>query len=166
MKKRSFSKSFIYITQTEQCLPSNLASPSAIGNPRTCNCDVIVLSFQTKCQDQNSSHITYLFDPNTGWRSGRNVLYFTAIKRQPGYHYYIFLDEDAVFGFNEFIPPEMKKLQPFRAVEQWNHGASWTFGRRHKICKITERSLVIPTLWFSVHTIIKLYNTFFPTTRK
>ena len=82
---------------TEQCLPLNLASSSEIGNPDTCNCDVIVLSFQDKCQeDHNSSHITYLFDPNTGWGTGRNALYFAAITRTPGYHYYIFLDEDAV----------------------------------------------------------------------
>ena len=53
---------------TEQCLPLNLASSSEIGNPDTCNCNVIVLSFQDKClEDHNSSHITYLFDPNTGW---------------------------------------------------------------------------------------------------
>jgi len=49
-----FTKTFIYLTQTEQCLPQNLASSSEIGNPDTCNCDVIVLSFQNKCQDQNS----------------------------------------------------------------------------------------------------------------
>ena len=158
-----FLKSFIYLTQTEQCIPRNLVTSSAIGDLGTCNCDVIVISFKTKCQDQNSSHVTYLFDPNTGWGSGRNVLYFAAIKRRPGYHYYIFLDEDAVLSFNEFTPPNMKKLQPFRVLEQWlldyepvvgvldnreHHGARWTFQRRQKICEVAERSLVIPTVWY------------------
>lgn len=159
----AFAKTFIYLTQTEQCLPPNLATSSEIGDPDTCNCDVIVLSFQNKCQDQNSSHVTYLFDPNTGWGTGRNALYFAAITRTPGYHYYIFLDEDAILTFNEFTPPEMKKLQPFRAVERWlldyepvvgvldygvHHGARWTFERRETVCGITEKSLVLPTVWF------------------
>ena len=122
-----------------------------------------MLSFKTKCRSQTSPHITYLFDPNTGWGTGRNVLYYAAIKRKPGYHYYIVLDEDAYLTFNEFTPPEMKNLQPFRAMEQWlldyepvvgvvdykqHHGARWTYQRRQKICKITERPLAIPIVWF------------------
>lgn len=158
-----FIKTFIYLTQTEQCLPVNLATSSEIGDPETCNCDVIVLSFQNKCQDQKSPHITYLFDPNTGWGTGRNALYFAAITRKPGYHYYIFLDEDVFLTYNEFTPPEMRKLKPFRVVEKWlldyepvvgvlnyggHHSARWTFGRRQAVCGITEKSLVIPTVWF------------------
>ena len=158
-----FNKTFIYLTQTEQCLPQNLATSSEIGNPATCNCDVIVLSFQSKCQDQTSSHITYLFDPNTGWGTGRNALYFAAIARKPGYYYYIFLDEDAVLTFNKFTPPELKNHKPFRVVERWlldyepvvgvlnyagHHGAEWTFGRRKAVCGIKEKSLVIPAVWF------------------
>jgi len=158
-----FTKTFIYLTQTEQCLPLNLASSSEIGNPDTCNCNVIVLSFQNKCQDQNSSHITYLFDPNTGWGTGRNVLYFAAINRTPGYHYYTFVDEDVILTFNEFTPPKIEKHKPFMVVERWlldyepvvgvlnygvHHGAWWTFGRREAVCGITEKSLVIPVVWF------------------
>lgn len=157
------TKLLIYLTQTEQCLPPNLASSSQIGDPDTCNCDVIVLSFQTKCHERNSSHVFYLFDPNTGWGSGRNILYFTAMNRTQVYNYYIFLDEDVVLSFNEFTPPAMKKLQPFRAFEEWlldyepavgvldhrtHHGASWTFNKRQKLCGITERSMVLPTVWF------------------
>lgn len=164
-RKKAFSttRPFIYLTQTEQCLPLNLASSAQIGDPETCNCDVIVLSFRTECQDEKpASHISYMFDPTTSWASGRNVLFFTAIERRPGYHYYIFIDDDAVLRFNEFTPPEMKKLQPFRAFEEWlldyepalgvvdyrRHGASWTYERRQNLCGITERSIVIPTVWF------------------
>jgi len=49
----STQKPFIYPTETEQCLPQNLASSSQIGDPETCNCDVIVLSFKAKRPDNN-----------------------------------------------------------------------------------------------------------------
>ena len=86
-KTSSSPKVLIYLTQTEQCLPSNLAFSSEIGDPETCNCDVIVLSYRIKCQVQKSPYITYLFYPDTGWGTGRNVLYFAAITRSPKYHY-------------------------------------------------------------------------------
>ena len=159
----SSPKPFVYLTQTEQCLPSNFASSSEIGDPETCNCDVIVLSFRTKCQVQKSPHITYLFYPNIGWGTGRNVLYFAAIMRSPKYHYYIFMDDDVVLNFNSFAPPQMKRLPPFRVFEQWlldyepvvgvldykgHHGAIWTNETRKKICKKADSSLMIPIVWY------------------
>jgi len=102
--ERSTQKPFIYLTETEQCLPPNLASSSQIGDTETCNCDVIVLSFRAKCHDNNQSHITYLFDPNTLFASGRNVLFFAALDRRPGYHYYIFINDDTILKYNEFTP--------------------------------------------------------------
>ena len=77
----------IHLTQTEQCFPAgNLASSSQIGDPATCTRDVIVLNFRDECQDDsNQSHITYLFDSNTLFASGRNVLFFAALDRRPGY---------------------------------------------------------------------------------
>lgn len=53
VKGSATQKPFIYLTETEQCLPENLASSSQIGDSETCNCDVIVLSFRVKCQDNN-----------------------------------------------------------------------------------------------------------------
>ncbi|KAJ7381414.1 hypothetical protein OS493_001549 [Desmophyllum pertusum] len=155
-------KPFLYLTQTEECLPSNLAS--SIGYNETCNCDVIVLSYQTECTERRPSHVTYMFDPRSTWGSGRNMLYFTALGRSPGYHYYIFIDDDATLTFNDFTPPEMKKVQqPFRAVEEWlldyepavgvldytvHHGARWTFERKQLLCDNKEFSLVLPTVCF------------------
>jgi len=70
-QRRTFTKPFIYLTGTEQCLPANLATSSQIGDPNTCSCDVMVLSFRVQCRTpQDQSHISYLFDPNTGWRLG------------------------------------------------------------------------------------------------
>ena len=166
-RKKNFSatKPFIYLTQTEQCLSPSMTSSAQIGDPRTCNCDAIVLSYRAKCQEEKpDSHITYMFDPTTSWSQGRNELFFSAMRRQPGYHYYIFIDDDAFLRFNEFTPPEMKKLQPFRVFEEWlldyepalgvvNYkrspcSANWIFGKRKSLCGITNRSMVIPTVWF------------------
>ena len=162
-QRRTAQKSFIYLTETEQCLPRNLASSSEIGDPATCNCDVIVLSFRAKCQDNNQAHITYLFDSNTLFASGRNVLFFAALNRRPGYHYYIFMDDDIILEYNEFTPANMTKMSPFRAVENWlldyepavgvldykfHHGASIVLNRRRELCGMKEPSLVLPTVFF------------------
>ncbi|XP_078371478.1 uncharacterized protein LOC144655138 [Oculina patagonica] len=155
-------KPFIYLTQTEQCLPPNLANSSQIGDPMTCNCDVMVLSYRAKCQENKQSHISYLFDPNTLFASGRNVLYFSAMERKPGYHYYIFLDDDIVLKFNNFTPTDMTKMSPFRVVEKWlldyepalgvldyrYNGASHWIHKRKYSCAIKETSLILPATVF------------------
>lgn len=159
----SSKKPFIYLTQTGKCLPPNLASSAKIGDPETCKCDVIILSYKTECEDRNHPpHISYIFDPTTTWASGRNLLFFNASKRATAYHYYIFIDDDVVLGFNSFTPTKMRTLQPFRVFEEWlldyepafgfanyqRHGARWTFKKREKLCGIVEKSLVIPIVWF------------------
>ena len=156
-------KPFVYLTETEQCLPPYLASSSQIGDPQICNCDVIVLSFRAKCQENTQSHVSYLFDPNTLFASGRNVLFFAAMDRRPGYHYYIFLNDDTTLQYNKFTPADMKTLSPFRAVETWlldyepvvgvldykvHHGADVILKLRRKLCGINETSLVLPTVLF------------------
>ena len=160
-RRRRTQKSFIYLTETDHCLPRNLATSSQFGNPKTCNCDVIVLSFRAKCQENNQSHITYLFDPNTLFASGRNVLLFAAMDRRPGY--YIFIDDDIILSYNEFTPANMTKMSPFRAVENWlldyepavgvlgckvHHGASIVLNRRRDLCGINGPSLVLLTAFF------------------
>ncbi|XP_078365053.1 uncharacterized protein LOC144649438 [Oculina patagonica] len=158
-------KPFIYLTETERCLPPNLATSSQIGDAKTCDCDVIVLSFRSKCRrNDNQSHISYLFNPNTGWASGRNVLFFEAMDRRPGYHYYIFINDDTKLRYNKFTPADMRtKMSPFRAVEKWlldyepavgvlhylyHNGADVVQKRRKELCGINETSLVLPTVFF------------------
>ena len=155
-------KPFVYLTETEQCLPPYLASSSNIGDPQSCNCDVIVLSYQAECQENNQSHVSYLFDPNTLFASGRNVLFFAAMGRRPGYHYYIFLNDDTTLKYNKFAPVDMKKLSPFRAVETWlldyepvvgvldykHHGVNYILTFRNMSCGINETSLVLPTAFY------------------
>lgn len=154
-------KPFIYLTQTEKCLPSNLAL--LIGHNETCNCDVIVLSYQAECKEAAPPQVTYMFEPQSSWGSRRNALYFAALNRTPGYHYYIFIDDDIILTFNDFTPPEMKKIKPVRAVERWlldyepaigvldytlHHGAKWTFERRKLLCNNSETAMAVPTVCF------------------
>ena len=156
-------KPFVYLTETERCLPPYLASSSRIGDPQSCNCDVIVLSYRAKCQESNHSHVSYLFDLNTLFASGRNVLFFAAMDRRPGYHYYIFLNDDTTLEYNKFAPEDMKKLSPFRTVETWlldyepvvgvldfnHHGADYILNFRKRSCGINETGrLVLPTVFY------------------
>lgn len=164
-QRRTFTKPFIYLTGTEQCLPANLATSSQIGDPNTCACDVMVLSFRVQCRaPQNQSHISYLFDQNTGgWASARNVLFFAAMQRRPGYHYYIFLNDDTDLLYNQFTPSDMRKISPFRAVEKWlldyepavgvldytrHNGARVVLRKRRQKCGIKKISLFLPTVFF------------------
>ena len=75
------SKPCIYLTQNEQCLPQYLASSTRIGDSKTCNCDLIVLSCKEECQDEKASLISYAFAKENTCTTGRNLLYFVAIER-------------------------------------------------------------------------------------
>ena len=162
------SKPFIYLTQTEQCLPRHLASSTSFGNSKICNCDVIVLSYKRECQGKKPSHISYVFAKKSTWTTGRNLLYFLAIERIRHYHYYIFLDDDVDLRLNSFSSKEMKRLAPFRAFEQWllddepalgvvnyNNNGKMLLERRQVICSINESSVVVPVMWFDA-----LFNAF------
>ena len=153
------SKPFIYLTQTEKCLPEYLASSTRIGDSKTCNCDVIVLSYKEECQHEKQSHISYVFAKESTWATGRNLLYFVAIERLRHYHFYIFLDDDVDLGFNSFSTQEMKRLTPFRVFEQWllddepavgvvnyfNNGKI-LLDLRRVMCGISDSS-VVPVMW-------------------
>lgn len=84
---------FLYLLQTEECLPTHLATSEALGN-ESLNFDVLVLSFRKPCDNNTFSHVQYTFDSSTTWTTGRNLLYETAMKRQTSYLYYIFMDDD------------------------------------------------------------------------
>ena len=155
-------KHFVYLVQTEQCLPSHLAE--SIDVAENCSCDIIVLSYQAKCDKSIiPSHTSYIFRPQTTWGSGRNLLYFMALNRRLHYRYYIFLDDDVTFSFSKLTPPDLRKTQPLRVVQDWlleyepalgvldfppHHGAEWTLKRRRQLCGIHDSSLVMQVVWF------------------
>ena len=87
---------FLYLLQTESCLPSHLKSVEVIGNASSCQCDVLVLIFKKKCSDTPPAHVEYLFNHSTSWGMGRNLLFEVARRRGEKYLYYIFMDDDIV----------------------------------------------------------------------
>lgn len=104
---------FLYLSQTENCLPNNLLSVDVIGNSTACQCDVLVLSYKHKCSKNPHKHVTYLFNSSTSWASGRNFLYENAQTRGKVYLYYIFLDDD--IGLSTKTP----NANPWREFEDF-----------------------------------------------
>ena len=112
--ERPFKK-FAYLTQTESCLYDYLRSPQQLGDSTSCQCDVLVLSYKQKCNDASLPHVEYIFDPNTTWTPGRNLLYRSIMKREQKYLYYTFLDDDVTLHFKE--KPQVN-LNPWREYEK------------------------------------------------
>ena len=145
---------FLYLMQTESCLPSQLHSIEAIGNASSCQCDVLVLSFKQVCTDTPLTHVEYLFNSSsTSWGMGRNVLFEVAKRRNEQYLYYIFMDDDIVLEtktkknpwriFEEFL----KRIEPaIGAVDIGDH--LWLRraykGRENKGCSLKEPSDYLP----------------------
>ena len=87
---------FLYLTQTENCIPKYLRSPEVIGDSEACQCDVLILSYRKECADTSLPHVQYIFNStrSTTWTIGRNLLYEAAKKRKEKYIHYIFMDDD------------------------------------------------------------------------
>ncbi len=87
---------FIYLTQTERCIPTYLKSPEVIGDTEACQCDVIILSYKTECIDTSLPHVQYIFNSSNAitWTVGRNMLYKAARERKEKYIHYILMDDD------------------------------------------------------------------------
>ena len=97
-KKRTDSKppsKFLYLVQTDVCIPDYLRSPDVLGDTQVCDCELLVLSYKSKCSNNPLPHVKYIFNSSTTWTTGRSLLYATAISRQEQYLYYVFMDDDA-----------------------------------------------------------------------
>lgn len=120
-------KEFVYLVQTEQCLPPKLLDKQHIGDPQSCRCDVIVLSFKKPCKDENRtffSHVEYLSRPadvdRISWSAGRNLLYSTSKARNYEYLYYVFMDDDLELRYNKaHTPSSMRSVSPLRSFEKF-----------------------------------------------
>ncbi|CAH1781465.1 unnamed protein product [Owenia fusiformis] len=103
-------KQFLYLVQTEECLPDDLLQKPVLGDAYTA--DVLVLSFKGECQlENNTKHVmyslyTYSQDNGSTWESGRNYLYTYAKEYLRPYTYYIFMDDDL-----DFLVTKSKFLQ-------------------------------------------------------
>ena len=101
---------FLYLLQTENCLPDCLRSIEAFGNSTACHCDILVLSYKQTCNDTPPAHVEYILASSpTSWNEGRNLLLEVAMRRSEKYLYYIFMDDDI----------NLKNKLPEKAVNPW-----------------------------------------------
>ena len=150
---------FLYLVQTESCLPLNLASLEVLGDPSSCICDVLVLNFKERCSNISLPHVEYVFDSSTTWTTGRNLLYELAMKRNKIYHYYIFMDDDIELYI---IKEENKTQNPWRAFESslksiepavgvvyelWDLQKLYNY-RKAKNCTLNRTHDFIPIVYF------------------
>ena len=154
-------KKFAYLTQTESCLSDYLQSPQNLGNSTSCQCDILVLSWKQECSDSSLPHVEYIFDPNTTWTTGRNLLYKSIMKREQKYLYYTFLDDDVTLGFKEHenasawreYEKSLLQVRPLIAVS-WDvqdHFRKFYEGG----CNYTNKPDFLPFIWFDA-----LFNSF------
>ena len=88
---------FLYLIQTESCIPDEFKKVEIMGKQSSCRCEVLILSFKEVCGITPPSHIEYIFaNGSTSWASGRNMLFEEAKKRKKKYLFYIFTDDDIV----------------------------------------------------------------------
>lgn len=105
---------FLYLIQTESCLPEHLASPGVFGDGQACRCHVLVLGYQRQCTNSSLPHTEHIFKPSTTWATGRNILVNTAMKRTTKYLYYIFMDDDIDLQMNSG-----RNINPWRLFENF-----------------------------------------------
>ena len=106
---------FLYLVQTESCLPDHLDSVETIGNTSACQCDVLVLSYKQICSVTPPPHIEYLFNSSTTWTAGRNLLFEVARRRGKKHLYYIFMDDDIILKYFE----KTVQKNPWREFEDF-----------------------------------------------
>ena len=148
---------FLYLTQTESCLPDHLESVEAFGNALSCQCDVLVLSYKQACGKTVSPNIEYLYNSSTTWTTGRNLLYKAAMKRSEKYLYYIFMDDDIVLKksarknpwreFEDFL----KRIEPAVAVVDVDSHPCLTdvyTARKNQGCVLKEPAEYLPAVHF------------------
>ena len=90
----NFTKKFVYLIETESCIPKDLLSPNVMGDPAVCNCDVVVLGYKEECKGKYSPHIKHILLQNSTWTTGRECLYKYTVDSGKKYMYYLFMDDD------------------------------------------------------------------------
>ena len=164
---KTTTKKFAYLTQTEGCLNDYLKSTEVWGDPSSCQCDVLVLSYKQKCTDKSKPHIQYIFNSSTTWTTGRNLLYETIISRERDYLYYTFLDDDIVLRFRDANRHHVKE-NPWREYERsllkvkpligvsWGGKTEEIFYRYYRGCCVyPQDTKFLPFVWFDA-----MFNSF------
>ena len=111
---------FLYLVQTESCLPDKLLT--SIGNASNGQCDILVLSYKQECPKilTASHNIEYILNSSTTWTTGRNLLYDIAMRRirSERYLYYIFMDDDIELQYHDGHAKQSTG-NPWREFEQF-----------------------------------------------
>ncbi|XP_064389269.1 uncharacterized protein LOC135337284 [Halichondria panicea] len=154
---------FIYLTQTENCIPADLKSPEVIGDSEACQCDVIILSYKKKCDDTSLPHVQYLFNSSksTTWTVGRNLLYEAAKERKETYIHYIFMDDDVklhLISSDKQNPWRMyeeslKTFQPAVVIIQYHN-------KKYSKEIFPERVNCEPTRYVQIYFMDAIFNAF------
>ena len=153
---------FLYLTQTENCIPTYLKSPKVIGNSEACQCDVIILSYKTKCADTSLPHVQYLFNSSKSitWTVGRNLLYEAAKERKEKYIHYIFMDDDVQLKQLNIT----KTQNPWRMYEEslktFQPAVAVILLRKFSNEKVPERVNCEPTRYTQVYFMDAIFNAF------
>ena len=100
---------FLYLVQTEKCLPPYLQSNDVLGNG-SLGFEVMALSYKEACDNPLLRHVQYFLNSDTTWTTGRNLLFEAAMNRNKNYLYYIFMDDDIVLI-------DFKNSNPWRKFE-------------------------------------------------
>ena len=149
---------FLYLLQTESCLPDYLGSVAVFGNASACNCDVLVLSYKQFCSvAPPSHHIEYRFNSSATWSLGRNQLFEFARRRGEKYLYYIFTDDDIILeaskGKNPWriLEDFLKRIEPAVAgIDTDTHPflPAIYSARRKQGCILKEKAECLPAARF------------------
>lgn len=97
------AKRFLYVTQTERCLPEHFLRPDQLGSDGL-TYDILVLSWKYRCNKENKyPNVKYIHTvDNTTWSTGRNILYSHILRYGVNkYLYYIFMDDDVMLYHTE-----------------------------------------------------------------
>ena len=150
---------FLYLLQTESCLPDSLGSIEAFGNSTACHCDVLVLSYKQSCVDTPPAHVEYISASSpTSWSEGRNLLFGVAMKISKEYLYYIFMDDDIILKTNatgnpwRLIEDFLRRIVPaVGAVEtNSNHLVKRTLeARKLQGCSLNGTQEYIPAVYYN-----------------
>ena len=108
---------FLYLLQTESCIPSYLSTVDVIGSTSACQYDVLIFSFKEVCKVTPPVHIEYIsvmISSTVSWARGRNMLFEAAMRRRKKYLYYIFIDDDIVLKRND-----VKTTAAAKAKNNW-----------------------------------------------
>ena len=149
-------KKFAYLVQAKRCLSEIFMLAEYLSSSSECQCDVIVFSNKGKCLANGHNHFVYLYESNSTLNTGRNLLYTIARKRKVSYLYYIFIDGDIYFKYNETIAPKaMMTKSPLRSFEQFlieqepgigvtdylqHHGTRFIIPRVKKNCNVNANT--------------------------